>query len=108
MATISPTNMPQSRIFLIASLGGILRRDYLGYLLTRFTQFVYPLPTGGMPIAPPWTNGIIIYEMTMLGAILTTVITLLVTAQLAALRPAPLRSRNLAGQNPRRCHRPAR
>jgi hypothetical protein len=35
-----------------------------------------------MPITPRWTNGIIMYETTMLGAILTTVVTLLVTARL--------------------------
>jgi|SRR5579872_5233480 len=71
----------QTRIFLIASLGGICGA-VLGLLFVRFTQFAYPLPTGGMPIAPHWTNGIITYETTMLGAILTTVGTLLVTARL--------------------------
>ena len=40
------------------------------------------LPTGGMPITPPWTNGIIVYEMTMLGAILTTIVMLLIGAGL--------------------------
>ena len=48
-----------------------------GYLLTTLSQKSYPIVTGGMPITPPWTNGIIIYELTMLGAILTTLITLL-------------------------------
>ena len=48
-----------------------------GYLLTTLTQKAYPIYTGGMPITPAWTNGIIIYELTMLGAILTTLITLL-------------------------------
>ena len=38
--------------------------------------------TGGMPITPPWTNGIIIYELTMLGAILMTLIVLLRGARL--------------------------
>ena len=33
-----------------------------------------------MPIVPNWTNLIIIFEMTMLSAIIATVITLLVTA----------------------------
>ena len=60
---------------------------FLGLLFVRFTQFVYPLPTGGMPIAPHWTNGIITYETTMLGAILTTVVTLLVTAKLPHFGP---------------------
>ena len=76
----------QTRIFLIASLGGICGA-FLGLLFVRFTQFVYPLPTGGMPIAPHWTNGIITYETTMLGAILTTVVTLLVTARLPHFGP---------------------
>ena len=35
-----------------------------------------------MPITPLWTNGIIVYEMTMLGAILTTLVTLLIGAGL--------------------------
>jgi Alternative complex III, ActD subunit len=71
----------QTRIFLLASLGGVVGA-LIGLWFTRFTQFGYPLPTGGMPLAPHWTNGIIIYEMTMLGAIATTLITLLITAGL--------------------------
>jgi hypothetical protein len=53
-----------------------------GYLLTTLSQKAYPIHTGGMPLTPPWTNGIIIYELTMLGAILTTFITLLRGARL--------------------------
>jgi hypothetical protein len=53
-----------------------------GYLLTTLSQKAYPLVTGGMPITPGWTNGIIIYELTMLGAILTTLIVLLRGARL--------------------------
>jgi hypothetical protein len=71
----------QTHIFLLASIGGIAGA-ILGFLFTRFTQLSYPLNTGGMPIVTSWTNGIIIYEMTMLGAILSTLITLLVTARL--------------------------
>jgi Alternative complex III, ActD subunit len=71
----------QTRIFTIASFAAILGA-ILGYGLTRFTQLSYPLPTGGMPIVTSWTNGIIIYEMTMLGAVVGAVITLLVTARL--------------------------
>jgi hypothetical protein len=40
-----------------------------------------------MPIVTSWTNGIIIYELTMLGAILTTLLTLLVTAGLPNFKP---------------------
>jgi len=67
----------------IAALGGLL--GGLGGLgLAAFTQKAYPLPTGGMPTVSLWTNGIISYEMTMLGAIITTLLTLLVTTRLPA------------------------
>ena len=71
----------QTHIFLLASIGGICGAIF-GFWFTRFTQFSYPLNTGGMPIAPHWTNGIIIYEMTMLGAILWTLATLLISGRL--------------------------
>jgi hypothetical protein len=60
-----------------AAVGGTL-----GYLLTTVTQKAYPIITGAMSITPIWTNGIIVYEMTMLGAILTTLVTLLIGAGL--------------------------
>lgn len=37
-----------------------------------FTQFNYPLVTGGMPIFSFWATGVVFYELTMFGAILTT------------------------------------
>jgi hypothetical protein len=58
-----------------------------GYLLTTLSQKSYPLVTGGMSITPGWTNGIIVYEMTMLGAILTTLVVLLVGAGLPSFKP---------------------
>jgi len=64
-----------------AVLGGAVGGT-LGYLLTTLTQKSYPILTGAMSITPAWTNGIIVYEMTMLGAILTTLVTLLVGAGL--------------------------
>lgn len=36
-----------------------------------FTQYNYPLITGGMPLFSFWATGVIFYELTMLGAILT-------------------------------------
>ncbi len=52
------------------------------YLLTSLTQQAWPINTGGMPIVSPYPNAIVIFEMTMLGAILATVITLFITAKL--------------------------
>jgi Protein of unknown function (DUF3341) len=36
-----------------------------------FTQYDYPLITGGMPLFSFWATGVVFYELTMLGAILT-------------------------------------
>jgi hypothetical protein len=36
-----------------------------------FTQYNYPLVTGGMPIFSFWSTGVVFYEITMLGSILT-------------------------------------
>lgn len=37
-----------------------------------FTQYNYPIVTGGMPTFSLWATGVIFYEITMLGAIITT------------------------------------
>jgi hypothetical protein len=54
----------------------------LTYYLLGAAQMSWPIVTSGMPIVSNWTNLIIIFEMTMLSAIVATVITLLVTAGL--------------------------
>lgn len=57
------------------------------YLLTSITQRAWEINTGGMPIVSNWTNIIIMFELTMLGAVLATVLTLLATARLPASLP---------------------
>ena len=64
----------------LAALGGLVC-GASAFLFVAFTQKVYPLPTGGMPIVSLWPNGIITYEFTMFGAILATLATLIVTAR---------------------------
>ena len=61
-----------------AGITGLL----LTYFLLAASQESWPLVTSGMPIVPLWTNLIIMFEMTMLSAIIATVITLLITAGL--------------------------
>src|SRR5215469_9785988 len=41
-----------------------------GFLLASLTQKSYAIDTGGMQVVTLWTDGIITYELTMLGAIL--------------------------------------
>jgi len=65
----------------LAALGALLGGT-AGYALASFTQRTYPLPTGGMPIVAKYPSGIIMYELTMLGAIITTIVTLLISAGL--------------------------
>jgi len=76
-----------TRIWYIASGGGLFGLLFSTWL-TRMTELSWPLPTGNMPIVSWWPNLIVIFEMTMLGAILATVATLLVTGGLLRRRPA--------------------
>ena len=65
----------------IACGGGLLgMASALG--LSWLTEMSWPLDVGGLPIFAWWPNLIITFELTMLGAILATVITLVVTARL--------------------------
>jgi hypothetical protein len=77
----------QTLMWYIACAGGFL--GLVGSTwLTRMTELAWPLPTGNMPIVAWWPNLIVMFEMTMLGAILSAVATLIVTAGLGRRRPA--------------------
>jgi ActD protein len=65
----------------LAALGGVAGGTTT-YLFVTSVQRAFPIVTGGMSITPIWTNGIIVYEMTMLGAILSTLVTLLFSVRL--------------------------
>ncbi len=64
----------------LSALGGMVC-GLSALAFVAFTQKAYPLPTGAMPIVSLWPDGIITYEFTMFGAILTTLITLIITAR---------------------------
>jgi len=70
----------------LAALGGLVGGT-LGFLLARLTQESYPINTGGMPLLAAWPSGIVTYELTMLGAVLTTVVTLLISTKLPNWKP---------------------
>ena len=65
----------------IACGGGLVGMS-IGFFLTWLTETSWPINVGGLPIYAWWPNLIIIFELTMLGAILATVIALVVTAGL--------------------------
>ena len=70
----------------IAGLGGLIGL-LSAYLLTSVTQQLWPIDTGGMPIVTNWSNLILMFELTMLGAVSATVITLLITAKVPGRLP---------------------
>jgi ActD protein len=69
----------------IACGGGLLGMAS-AFGLTWITEMSWPINVGGLPIYAWWPNLIIIFELTMLGAILATVIGLVVTAGLGRSR----------------------
>ena len=71
-----------------ACLGGLIGMA-TGYGLSYLTEHAWEMNVGGLPIFAWWPNLIIMFELTMLGAITATVVTLIVTALL------PTRGRNL-------------
>jgi hypothetical protein len=73
-------------LWYIACGGGLIGLLFSTWL-TRMTELAWPLQTGNMPIVAWWPNLIVIFELTMLGAILATVITLFVTAKLPSRMP---------------------
>ena len=69
-----------------AVLGGTIGLA-AGYFLTSITQQSWPINTGGMPIVTNWSNLIIVFELTMLGAVFASVATLLISARLPSRLP---------------------
>jgi len=62
--------------------GGGLVGMATAFGLAWLTETSWPMNVGGLPIFAWWPNLIIIFELTMLGAILATVATLVVSADL--------------------------
>ena len=73
-------------LWYIAVVGGFLGLA-LATWLTRMTELAWPIHTGNMPIVAWWPNLIVMFELTMLGAILATVVTLFITAKLPGRVP---------------------
>jgi hypothetical protein len=63
----------------IACAGGLIGMAS-AFGLTWLTEMSWPIDVGGLPTYAWWPNLIIIFELTMLGAILATVIGLAITA----------------------------
>ena len=70
-----------------ASGGGLLGLLFSAWL-TSYTEAAWPINVGNMATVAWFPNLIVVFEMTMLGAILATVLTLIITAGLGRRRPA--------------------
>ncbi len=68
-------------LFRMALAGGIIG-FVLAVALVWYTSVSWPLAIGGMPNLAWYPYLVVIFEMTFLGAIVTTVVSLLVTARL--------------------------
>ena len=60
-----------SRMSLAAVIGAMMA-CFGAIWFVYFTQHNYPLITGGMPLFSGWATGVVFYELTMFGAIVTT------------------------------------
>jgi hypothetical protein len=89
----------KSWMWWIACAGGLIGMS-TGLGLSWLTETSWPIDVGGLPIFAWWPNLIITFELTMLGAILATVATLIVSARkiLVGVEGAP-ESRLLEVQN---------
>jgi hypothetical protein len=72
-------------IYWIAAAGGVIGL-IVGFLLAYLTETLWPLVTGGMPVVSMFPNIIIMFELTMLGAILATVVALFIMTDLPAVK----------------------
>ena len=75
----------KNRLWWVACLGGLVGMT-AAFALTWITETAWPIDVGGLPIYAWWPNLIIIFELTMLGAIVATVIGLVVSAGLGRRR----------------------
>ena len=74
------------------SLAGAVLGGVAFFMMVKLTSEAYPLPTGGQPIVALPPAGVITFEGVAIGAVLTTVATVLLECGLPAFRrkPGPL------------------
>ena len=79
-------HVPQHRLFRFPAFGAIIGFS-LSLFLTTATQLAYPLITGGKPILSIFAMLIIMYEMTMLAAVIFSVIGIIFESRLPNIAP---------------------
>lgn len=87
-----PRNVLERRSHMsLAVVTGAITMSLLAISFVYFTQHNYAIVTGGMPIFSFWATGVVFYELTMLGAIITSLLWFLRESGLLRRhrRPAP-------------------
>ncbi len=79
-------HVPQHRLFRFPAFGAIIGFT-LALFLTSSTQIAYPLVTGGKPILSLFAMLVILYEMTMLSAVIATVVGIVFESRLPNVNP---------------------
>ncbi|MCZ6538992.1 MAG: DUF3341 domain-containing protein [Chloroflexi bacterium] len=89
-------HVPQHRLFRFPAFGAIIGFT-LAIFLTAVTQLAYPVVTGGKPILSLFAMLIIMYEMTMLAAVIASVVGIIFESRLPNMRPGIYDPRITAG-----------
>ena len=76
-----PSNVP--RLALGGAIGGML----VGALLAFWTPTVYPLNVGGQPIIPGPPSVVVVFEMTMLGMLISTFLGVFLDSRFPSYEP---------------------
>lgn len=79
-------HVPQHRLFRFPAFGAIIGFT-LALLLTAATQLAYPVISGGKPILSVFAMLVIMYELTMLSAVVMTVVGIIFESRLPNLNP---------------------
>ncbi len=80
-------HVPQHRLFRFPAFGAIIGFS-ASLFLTTATQLAYPLISGGKPILSIFAMLIIMYEMTMLSAVIFSVIGIIFESRLPNINPS--------------------
>ncbi len=79
-------HVPQHRLFRFPAFGAIIG-FMVALLFTAATQIAYPVVSGGKPILSLFAMLIIMYELTMLSAVIATVVGIIFESRLPNLKP---------------------
>ncbi|MSQ08479.1 MAG: DUF3341 domain-containing protein [Dehalococcoidia bacterium] len=88
--------VPQHRLFRFPAFGAIIGFT-LAVVFTAATQLAYPVISGGKPVLALFAMLVIVYELTMLSAVVATVVGIIFESRLPNLNPGAYDTRITEG-----------